>query len=81
MSGDAVKLSSGWDDGLGAAVAANMQKAFDAAYRTHVGRPIEEIRPAVQRSAKRFGYTIGATQLEVWSAAISDGTRIDLTLE
>ncbi|MEL5990645.1 hypothetical protein ACOKGD_04785 [Microbacterium phosphatis] len=45
---------------------------------TYTGRPIEEIKPALQRLFARYDGKITDPELTEWAQLISDGTKITL---
>ena len=45
---------------------------------TYTGRPIEEIKPALQRLFSRYDGKITDPELTEWAQLISDGTKITL---
>lgn len=45
---------------------------------TYTGRPIEEIKPALQRPFARYDGKITDPELTEWAQLISDGTKITL---
>lgn len=45
---------------------------------TYTGRPIEEIKPALQRLFVRYDGKITEPELTEWAQLISDGTKITL---
>jgi len=45
---------------------------------TYTGRPVEEIKPALQRLFARYDGKITDPELTEWAQLISDGTKITL---
>lgn len=56
--------------------AAEMQRALDAVHRTHAGKPVAEVEPALRSACRRAEMTPDGSQLRQWADAISAGTRI-----
>ena len=62
-------------------VGTNMQAAFDSVYRTHKGKPVSQVRPALRSALRGRDFTPDTKQLESWAKAISDGTKIVVDVE
>jgi hypothetical protein len=68
------------DDALRRRVA-EMQRALDSVHRTHAGKPVAEIEPALRSACRRADMTPDGAQLRQWAEAIRAGTRIILKPE
>jgi hypothetical protein len=58
-------------------IARDRTRDLDAMRRQYTGRPIAEIKPALQRVFAKDGGSITDPELTEWAQAISDGTRIE----
>ncbi|MGC5225108.1 hypothetical protein ACPW96_21275 [Micromonospora sp. DT81.3] len=54
---------------------------FDRLRQQYTGRPVEEIRPALQRLFARYDGKITEPELTEWAQMISDGTPIEFKPE
>lgn len=61
-----------------AAIASDYQRMFDRLAGTYKGRPIAEIKPALQREWARIGGSISDPELSEYAAHISEGTPIEM---
>ena len=59
-------------------VAREQTRDLDRLRQQYVGRPIDEIKPALQRLFARYDGKITDPELSDWAQLISDGTRIEL---
>lgn len=57
-------------------VGSDLQRTFDAVYRTHRGKPMNEVWSALSSALRRVDFTPSAQQFRSWSKAIRDGTHI-----
>lgn len=62
-------------------VGSDLQRTFDAVYRTHSGKPVTEVRTALSAALRRAAFTPSAGQLRSWSEAISSGTYIKVDVQ
>lgn len=60
---------------------AKIQRELDAVHRTHAGKPVGEVKPALARALKRADVTPEGDELQEWAQTISDGTRIALDVQ
>lgn len=67
------KMQSGVDK-----FAREQTRDLDRLRQQYVGRPIDEIKPALHRLFARYGGKITDPELSEWAQLISDGTRIEL---
>lgn len=58
-------------------VAKDLQRDMDGIHRTYAGRPVQEVKSAIQMTFRRNGRQITDPQLSAWGQLISDGTRIE----
>ena len=54
----------------------DLQRAFDAVYRTHKGKPVADVRRALGSALRQSDLTPSAEQLGTWSHAISEGRHV-----
>lgn len=59
-------------------VAAEQTRDLDRLRRQHTGRPVAEIKPALQQLFRRYDGKITDPELTKWAQMISDGTRITM---
>lgn len=85
MSGIKIEMSGNWERELNKMVqgamhdiAADYQKMFDRIGRQYKGRPVSEIKPALQREWSRIGGSITDPELTDYATLISEGTNIKM---
>lgn len=57
-------------------VAAEYQRMFDSLLRRYSGRPVSEVKPALEREWRRIGGQLSDPELTEYASHISSGTRI-----
>ena len=62
-------------------VGSDLQRALDGVSRTHGGQPASEVRPALVAALRRADFTPDRKQLDSWSEAISEGTKITVDVK
>jgi hypothetical protein len=62
-------------------VAPEVQRIFDSVYRTHNGKPVDQVKPVLKLAWERQGggARISDPELTNLATAISEGTRIKVT--
>lgn len=59
-------------------MAAEQNRELDRLRQQYTGRPVEQIKPALQRLFARYDGKITEPDLTEWAQLISDGTKITL---
>jgi hypothetical protein len=78
------KMNPGWEDEAKRmafdAVAPKLQAALDRVYDECSGRPVDEVKPVLQRewTANTGGGTLSDPDLTKYASLISDGDRVVL---
>jgi hypothetical protein len=62
-------------------VGSDLQRALDGVSRTHSGKPASEVRPALAAALRRADFTPDQEQLDSWSEAISECTKITVDVK
>lgn len=61
--------------------AREFQAAMDRLLATHKGTPVEQVKPAMRSALRRIEIDADADEVQEWSEAISNGTRIVAEVE
>lgn len=79
------KMNPDWEKQLGKAtekalksMASDYQKMLDVLAKRYKGRPVSEIKPALQREWKKIGGSITDPELTQYASSISEGVRIQI---
>ena len=56
--------------------AKDAQRVFDRVHRSHAGKPVEQVMPALRSAARSADWKFTDTDLRSYAEAISQGTRI-----
>ncbi|WP_144880690.1 hypothetical protein [Microbacterium paraoxydans] len=62
-------------------VAAQQTEDLDLLRHEYTGRPVDEIRPALQQLFARYDGQIIEPELSEWAQLIRDGVRIEITAD
>lgn len=62
-------------------MAADMERVLNNLSSEQQGRPVDEVRPALQREFARHGWTIIEPELTAYAEAIANGQRIRVQSE
>jgi hypothetical protein len=57
-------------------VAKDAQRVFDRVHRSHAGKPVEQVMPALRSAARSADWKFTDAELRSYAEAISQGTRI-----
>ncbi|RBA33800.1 hypothetical protein DQ226_11625 [Dietzia maris] len=79
------KINPDWEKQLGRAaeravksMASDYQTMLDTLAKRYKGRPVSEIKPALQREWKKIGGSITDPELTQYASHISEGIRIQM---
>jgi hypothetical protein len=56
--------------------AEEMERTLDAVFRSHAGKPVDQVMPRLRAAARSAGWKFTAADLRVYADAISQGKRI-----
>jgi hypothetical protein len=57
-------------------VAKDAQRVFERVHRSHGGKPVEQVMPALRSAARSADWKFTDAELRSYAEAISQGTRI-----
>ncbi len=62
-------------------IGGDLQRVLDSVFRTHRGKPVDQVRSALSSALRRADFTPSGEQLGSWSKAISEGTHIKVDVK
>lgn len=62
-------------------IGSDLQRALDSVFRSHRGKPVDQVRTALGTALRRADFTPSGEQLRSWSKAISEGTHIKVDVK
>lgn len=62
-------------------IGGDLQRALDSVFRSHRGKPVDQVRIALGTALRRADFTPTVAQLQSWSQAISKGTHINVDVK